>query len=140
MTRKETTPPESRYDQIEAKAIAFHREHPEVWDHFCRFTFELIDRGFRHYSAQHGVFARIRWETDSATPSGGSTFKINNNYSAFYARWFMEAYPEHDGFYRTRHQVSQVALPSGLAEITPQEAQRAHLPRKTKSSTGRAAI
>lgn len=97
----------TRFDQLEAQAVAFHREHPEVWRHFCEFTFELIERGFRHYSAQHGIFARIRWEVDMVTPAGSATFKINNNYSAWYARWFMEAYPQFNGFFHVREQTSQ---------------------------------
>jgi len=36
------------------------------------------------------VFERIRWETDQADVDGRSTFKLNNNYRAFFARWFMD--------------------------------------------------
>lgn len=113
--------PTSRYDEIEEQAINFYKEHPEVWTLFCKFTFELINRGFKHYSAQHGVFSQIRWHTDKPDIDGLSTFKINNNYSAFYARWFMKKYPEHDGFFRTRHQTSLENDATNLPELTPND-------------------
>jgi hypothetical protein len=103
------------------QCIAFHKEHPEVWDLFVKFTFELIKRGFQHYAAQHGVFARIRWETDQADVDGNPMFKINNNYSAFYARRFMRMHPRHDGFFRTRTQTSRVERATNLPELGPQD-------------------
>jgi hypothetical protein len=32
----------------------------------------------------------------------GEPYKINDHYSAYYARLFMRDYPEYDGFFRTR--------------------------------------
>jgi hypothetical protein len=113
--------PTTRKEEMREQAEKFHRENPEVWKLFCRFTFQLIARGFKHYSAQHGVFSRIRWETDQADVDGKSMFKINNNHSAFYARWFMESYPEHDGFYRTRAQTSGDEAPTNLPPLTPSD-------------------
>ncbi len=60
----------------------------------------MIDKGFKHYSV-NAIFERIRWEID-AGGDGISTFKLNNNYRAFYARRFHRMYPEHDG-QRGRH-------------------------------------
>jgi len=74
----------TRHQEMEERAFEFHQENPELWHMFCKFTFELIARGFRHYSAQHGVFARIRWESGSVDANGNNAFKINNNLSAFY--------------------------------------------------------
>jgi hypothetical protein len=103
------------------QCVRFHRAHPKVWKLFEQFTFELIDRGFKNYSAQHGVFARIRWETDQADIDGRSIFKINNNYSPFYARRFMKKHPEHDGFFRVRKQTSKRQLPTNLPELKPKD-------------------
>lgn len=110
----------TRYEEIEEAAVKFHRENPKVWECFVRFTFEVIHRGFRHYSAK-GVFERIRWETDEADVDGKSTFKLNNNYSAFFARWFMDTYPEHDGFFRLRAMPSELQLAKNLPELGPQD-------------------
>ena len=109
----------SRHDEMREQVIAFHKANPKVMELFSKFTFELIDRGFKNYSAQHGVFARIRWETDQADTNGGSTFKVNNNYSAFYARAWMKMNPEHDGFFRTRKQTSEDEPATGLDPLKP---------------------
>ena len=109
----------NRAEQIEQQAKQFHQQHEEVWYLFCQFTHELVRRGFRHYSAK-GVFERIRWET--ATPGyNGYSFKLNNNYSCCYARWFMEKYPEYDGFFRTRARISELAPACGRGELTPRD-------------------
>ena len=108
----------SRYEQMRAEAIAFHREHPIVWALFKRFTFDRIERGFAHYSV-NAIFERIRWETDQARVDPALEFKLNNNHRAFYARAFMRRYPQHDGFFRTRFQTSQTAPGSTLPPLGP---------------------
>jgi len=109
----------TRHDELRDQVKAFHRQHPKVWYLFCQFTEELIDRGFSHYSAK-GVFERIRWETAEAD-SARNEFKLNNNYSAFYARAFMRCNPEHDGFFRTRQQISKGSNATQLAPLGPRE-------------------
>ena len=108
----------TRLEEMREQCLTFHGQHPEVWEMFVRFTFEMINRGFKHYSAQHGIFARIRWEVDSGG-DGTSQFKINNNYSAFYARRFMKMYPKHDGFFRLREQTSGTGEATNLPELGP---------------------
>ena len=89
---------ETRLEQMRAAFVAYHRAHPSVWRLFARFTFQVIERGHRHYSAD-AVVHRIRWHATVET--SGEGFKIRNNHVAFYARMFMSTYPEHDGFFRT---------------------------------------
>jgi len=87
-------------DGIAARFAAIDAANPQIWELFQRFTFHMIRRGFSHYSAR-AVIHRVRWET--ATPlEDGTQFKINNNWSPFYARKFHKTYPEHDGFFRNR--------------------------------------
>lgn len=80
--------------------VDFHQANLGVWSLFRQYTFELIRAGRRHYSAR-AVLHRIRWHADIETTTGDG-FKINNNHSAYYARMFMEFYPEHDGFFHVR--------------------------------------
>ena len=108
----------SRYEEMEHEAALFHAENPKVWEYFVRFTFEVIERGFNHYSV-NGVFERIRWEADLADLEGNSTFKLNNNHRPFYARWFMDRYPEHKGFFRVRVMPSRSRPATGLPALTP---------------------
>ena len=110
----------TRKHEIDAAAAVFSNKHPEVNELFVRFTTEIINRGFKNYSVS-AIFERIRWETDQADVDGKSTFKLNNNYRAWYARRFMEHNPEHAGFFRTRRRTSALQDALGLYELTPED-------------------
>jgi hypothetical protein len=90
-----------------AKFAEIDAANPDVWRLFERFTFELIRRRFSHYSAD-AVLHRVRWETSSAIDDA-SSFKINNNWSAFYARKFHAKYPKYEGFFRLRASMADAA-------------------------------
>tara|TARA_R110000851_G_scaffold164490_1_gene308800 strand:- start:1484 stop:1765 length:282 start_codon:yes stop_codon:yes gene_type:complete len=77
----------------------WHKKNPHVYDLFESFTKTAIDAGLPHSSAWL-IVNRIRWET--AIKTRGDSFKISNDYIAFYARLFMKWNPEHDGFFRTK--------------------------------------
>lgn len=77
----------------------FHKENPQVYKLFEKFTFQVIDAGFENYSA-NAIFERIRWHTDIETRGGG--FKLSNNHRAYYARYFHDQNPYFDGFFRTK--------------------------------------
>lgn len=78
----------------------FHAANPEVYELFKRFTFQAIQRGRSNYSAD-AVFHRIRWHVDIETRSVDD-FKLNDHYTACYARLFMRDFPAHEGFFETR--------------------------------------
>jgi len=102
----------TRYDEMLLEWSRFHDAHPEVWKLFKRFTFDRIERGFRHYGAG-AIMERVRWETSAGADPELEEFKINNNHRAFYARFFMGYYPEHEGFFRLREQTSEADRPRG---------------------------
>ena len=87
---------------LDDKFEQYHEDNPHVYDLFKHFTFELIEHGAKHYSPQ-AVIERIRWHTTIQTE--GDAFKINNNWSAYYSRMFMQDYPEHNTFFRKRQTV-----------------------------------
>ena len=76
----------------------YHEANPHIYIAFKRFAFEAINAG-RHYLGAGFVVERMRWET---MISGDDEFKLNNNYRAYYARLFMDEYPDNKGFFRTR--------------------------------------
>jgi len=84
---------------LKRKWWEFHTQNPYVYDLVERFTFEVINRGFMHYSI-NSIFERIRWHTDVETY--GDEFKLSNNHRAYYARYFMHNHPEYKGFFRTK--------------------------------------
>ena len=116
----DTLKPKTRKDELEESALKFHQQHPQVWVLFVKFTREMASRGFRNYSA-YAIFERIRWETDEADVDGKSTFKVNNNHRPYYARWYMQSFPEHEGFFRIRELTSEERLASDLPELTPKD-------------------
>ena len=109
---------DTRLDEMREQVNEFHHQNQDVWRLFCGFTFDLIELGYKNYSAK-AVFERIRWEKDTGG-DGVNQFKLNNNYTAFYGRRFMRVYPEHDGFFRTREQISEAKDATHLDELGPQ--------------------
>ena len=114
------TQTKTRKDEIEDSAKEFHQDHPQVWRLFVKFTREMVARGFNNYSA-YAIFERIRWETDAADEDGRSTFKLNNNHRPYYARWYMNKFPEHRGFFRIRTMTSEKTPARDLPELTPKD-------------------
>ena len=82
-----------------ARWLQFHDANPQVYDLFKRFTRHAIFAGRSSYSAR-AIFHRMRWHTGIET--GGDEWKLNNNYSPYYARLFMIENPQHDAFFETR--------------------------------------
>jgi hypothetical protein len=66
---------------------------------FEKLAFDVAARGHEHYSAD-AILHRIRWHYDIDV--GDPDFKCNNNWTADLSRWFMDKYPQMDGFFRTR--------------------------------------
>ena len=71
----------------------------DVVEVFERLAFNVIERGFEHYSAR-ALLHRIRWHY--RIEKGERDFKCNNNWTARLARWFMAEHPQHAGFFITR--------------------------------------
>jgi len=113
----------TRAEEMREQCAAFHKANPLVWQYFCKFTFTMIYKGFKHYSV-NAIFERIRWELDVGG-DGTSVFKLNNNYRAFYARRFHNMFPQHAGFFRTREQTSSDKSATDLPELTPNYFDRA---------------
>lgn len=95
-----------RRQEIETEAAIFLGKNPAVWGLFVRFTLEAIAAGHKHLSADM-ILHRCRWEASVATTgaglsANGEPLKLNNNFTAHFARLFHQSYPEHDGFFRTR--------------------------------------
>lgn len=102
--------PKTRADQILREFRKFHEANPRVWELFKKFSIEASNSGRSHYSAK-AIFERIRWHIEIETK--GSDLKLNNNYTAYYARLFHLDQPELDGFFRVRKLVSQEKIADG---------------------------
>ncbi len=70
----------------------FFHDNPEVVNAFEEFLFETIAAGKKLYSAD-ALFHRVRWWSEIETRKLADDFKLNNNHTAYLARFFMAAYP-----------------------------------------------
>jgi len=91
-------------DPIEVAFWEFHKENPQVYDALKRLARNLIERGHDHYGIK-ALCEVVRFEHVMATRD--PAFKINNNYTALYARLLMKAEPELAGFFELRERISR---------------------------------
>jgi len=108
----------TRWDQLHANWLEYHKRNPEVWEAFVKFSFEAINRGFTKYGAD-AVLQRIRWETRAG--DGKPRLKISNNHSTFYARHFTIRFPEYEDFFVFKEQTSRRKPAHTIAEYIPSE-------------------
>jgi len=75
----------------------YHTNNPEIYNLFVKFTM-MATQHKQYYSAK-AIFHRIRWET---MVSGEGDYKIDDGWISHYARKFMDDFPQHSGFFKTR--------------------------------------
>lgn len=85
--------------KIEAAFWEFHREHPEVYEELRQLALDARRAGRRRIGMKM-LFEVVRWNRLLRTGDRG--FKLNNNYTAYYARLLMEREPELRGMFATR--------------------------------------
>lgn len=85
-----------------ARFLAYHELHKWAWKIFESCALKLITAGKRHIGAKQ-IVEEIRYHQPE--PRIGLTFKINNNYTALYARVFVIKYPQ----YRDRIELREVS-------------------------------
>lgn len=80
------------------KFLQWHKENPSVWQDFENMAMRLIKKGIARYGAK-AIMEALRYER---TYAYGGEFKINNNYSAYFARIFQLKHPQYKSFFETR--------------------------------------
>ena len=78
---------------------AFHKLNPHVYRSVVAIALDLQKRGFRK-GGMKMIFERLRWLY--AIQTVGEDYKLNNNYTAYYARLVMETVPDLVGFFEVR--------------------------------------
>ena len=92
----------------------YDAQNPSVWRMFKRFTLDAILSGHRRFSAD-SILHRIRWET--TVSARNARYKINNNFSADYARKFMREYPQFGNFFEIRKRHISMKAKDGFPSI-----------------------
>lgn len=85
---------------------AFHARNPHVYQTLRDMALEMRRRGHRQYGIK-ALFEVLRF--NYAMRTEGDTFKLNNNYTALYARLLMDNEPELDGFFELRRRTADPA-------------------------------
>lgn len=85
---------------MQARFMAFHEANPEVYRRLHQMALRLRQTGARRWSMK-ALFEALRWEQYllTADPEG---FKLNNNFTAYYARLMMQRDSLLEGFFETR--------------------------------------
>lgn len=76
----------------------YNEENPQIYAEFRKIAFQLIGRNYKRIGARQ-ILEVIRYHT---MISGNDQFKVNNNYSADYARLFEKDFPQYGGIFMKR--------------------------------------
>lgn len=77
----------------------FNMENPHIFQAFEKQVLKAIHNGKKKISAKM-IINWIRWH--EFLDSTDENFKINDAYQAYYARHFIEKYPEYNGIFELR--------------------------------------
>lgn len=83
-----------------ARFEEFHADNPRVYATLVDLAREWIARTGRHKLGIKTLYERARWEIALATSD--ADFKLNNNFTAFYARLIMAQESDLDGLFDLR--------------------------------------
>lgn len=79
----------------------FHKSNPSVYFALEKLAQQMWNRGRRHISIKM-LFEVLRWDYYIQTNDPNSEFKLNNNYTAYYARFLMLNHPEWVSLFKTK--------------------------------------
>jgi len=91
-------------DPLVRKFKAFHEANPHIYQELRRLALKMRGTGRKRYGIK-SLFEVLRWHR--ALASTDDDFKLNNNYTSFYARVLMEQEPELAGFFNLRKSRSE---------------------------------
>lgn len=83
--------------ELKDKFEIYHQQNPEIYNKFKELTLQVLQNRAR-FGAK-AIIEQIRW---NSMISGNEDFKISNNYTAYYARKFMNEFSQHDGLFKIK--------------------------------------
>lgn len=95
-----TVMPYAHDDTLQAQFERFHLANPHVYELLKEIALRAARRG--RPVGMKAVYEMARWYYSVETD--GEPYKLNNNFTAFYARLLMDREPELCGFFETRQQ------------------------------------
>lgn len=101
-----------RQATIQERFEAFHFQNRHVYEALRTLALDMQRRGVQRYGMK-GLFEILRWQW--AIQTQGEEYRLNNNFTALYARALMNNVPELRDFFETRR------CPSAPAQETQAE-------------------
>jgi hypothetical protein len=105
-TRPLVEPDHNDCETIQERFEAFHPRNPHVYNALRDMALEMRRRGHRQYGIK-ALFEVLRF--NYAMRNEGDTFKLNNNFTALYARLLMDQEPEVERFFELRRRTADPA-------------------------------
>lgn len=87
--------------QHERAFWAFHHSNPHVYAKLAHLALQLRRSGVTRWGIK-ALWEVCRYELAIRTSASARSFRLNNNYTAYYARLLMERNAELRGFFETR--------------------------------------
>lgn len=91
----------------------FHRNNPGVYQALVRLAREWIASTGQHKLGIKALYERARWEIVITT--GATDFKLNNDYTAYYARLIMTQEPDLADMFNLRKSAADEIYPVRVA-------------------------
>ena len=91
------------------EAYVFHQQNPIIFDLVEKYAAQAMRAGHQHYGIAT-IWERIRWEMTVVRPQG-TAFKMPNNHRAYYARMWLQKYPQYPDFFRIAELRSERSFP-----------------------------
>jgi len=76
----------------------YFNQNPQIYVEYKKVAYNLINRGYKRLSSKF-IFEIVRYNTNV---SGNDGFKINNIYTADYARQFEKDHQQYAGYFTKR--------------------------------------
>ena len=76
----------------------YFNQNPSIYEEYKKVAFSLINRGYKRLSSKF-IFEIVRYNTNIY---GNDGYKINNIYTADYARQFERDFPAYTGYFSKR--------------------------------------
>lgn len=99
--RAPTVPVDRALGGVKARFECFHSSNPHVYSALVALARRLCSMGHTRISAR-GIYETLR--TARALQTSGDDFKLNNNFTALYARLIDEQEPDLRGLFEFREQ------------------------------------
>ncbi len=89
---------------IELDFLVFHTANPHVYEHFKNYALKWINRPGKKTTkiSSKQIIGRIRWFVEVEVETELTEFKINDAFTAHYARLFIKDFPQHRDLFEVR--------------------------------------